>query len=122
MSTRVFVYGTLRKGEANWRTLLAPAQGCSAKTESDFTMRSCGRFPIVEIGGTTAIAGEVFLVDDATLVLLDQLEEHPNWYERIEIDVTLDSGELQRAWIYLMPTGQYEQSPVIESGDWCCQE
>ena len=121
MSTRVFVYGTLRSGEANWRTLLSPDQGCSAKTEPRFTMRSHGRFPIVQHGGITAISGEVFLVDDATLILLDQLEGHPDWYERVEIDVTLDIGELQRAWIYLMPVDQDEQTPVIESGDWCCR-
>ena len=121
MSTHVFVYGTLREGEANWRTLLSPAQGCSAKSEPHFTMRSHGRFPVVEHSGITAITGEVFLVDDATLAMLDQLEGHPGWYERIEIDVTLNGGELQRAWIYLMPMGEYEQSPVVESGDWCCR-
>ncbi|MDP7071042.1 MAG: gamma-glutamylcyclotransferase family protein [Phycisphaerales bacterium] len=115
--TAVFVYGTLRTGGANWRAHLAPDVGRPAVTEAAFTMRSLGRFPVVEAGGVTAIAGEVFDVSDETLASLDRLEGHPGWYERIEIEVRC-AGEVSRAWIYLMPPGTHGESPVLPSGDW----
>ncbi len=115
--TRVFVYGTLRTGGAHWRGHLSPACGTRGVTEAAYTMRSLGRLPIVEVNGSTAITGEVFEVDTDTLASLDRLEGHPDWYERVEIDVRCDDG-LRRAWIYLMPTGRYDDRPVIEGGDW----
>ena len=60
----------------------------------------------------------VFHVDDQTLERIDALEQHPDWYERIQIPITLSHGAIQEAWIYLMPHGQYDNMPCIDSGDW----
>ena len=117
----LFVYGSLRHGGVHWQNHLAPAVGISAVTDAAYTMRSRERVPIVERGGDTAITGELFDVDAETLAAIDRLEGHPNWYTRVEIDVHLASGEVRRAWIYLMTPGQHEDSAIIASGDWCCR-
>ncbi|MCH2140885.1 MAG: gamma-glutamylcyclotransferase [Phycisphaerales bacterium] len=116
--TTLFVYGTLRTGETHWLTYLSPAIGESGATEPCFTMRDLGRYPAVESSGSTKIVGEVFYVDDQTLQRIDALEQHPDWYERIQIPITLSHGAIQEAWIYLMPHGQYDNMPCIDSGDW----
>ncbi|MCP4758190.1 MAG: gamma-glutamylcyclotransferase [Planctomycetes bacterium] len=118
MTTTIFAYGTLRTGEPHWARLLAPADGVRAVTEAAFTMRTLGRFPIVERGGLTAIAGELFELESETLAVVDELEGHPRWYERAQISVRLASGQSQRTWIYLMPPGRHDDSPIIASGDW----
>ncbi len=115
--THIFVYGTLRSGGANWRAHLAPARGDAAVTDAAYTMRSLGRFPIVEAGGADAIVGEVFEVDDAALASLDRLEGHPGWYQRVEIDVRC-GGAVRRVWMYLMPPGRHDAHPIIHDGDW----
>ncbi len=122
----VFVYGTLRTGQRNWQALLSPQRGTSATTASCYTMRcvgnrSSGGYPILECGGSTTICGEVFEVDDTTLRAVDQLEGHPDWYCREEVTVRLLDGHDARAWIYLMPEGQYPEAEVVESGDWVGQ-
>ncbi len=73
-----FVYGTLKQGHGNNRIL---QQSSTAKfienaiTEPNFTMISLGAFPGVVEGGSTAIHGEIWSVeDDETKRRLDSLE------------------------------------------------
>ena len=113
----IFVYGTLRQGGLHWQTYLAPSVGAAAATQAAFTMRSLGRFPVVEAVGNTSITGEVFVVSDETLAAIDRLEGHPDWYERVEIDVMCCS-QARQAWIYLMTPGTHDDAPIIASGDW----
>ena len=118
----IFVYGTLRTNARNWTRYLAPQCGRAATTSPNFTMRRVGSFergyPVLEAEGTTAIHGEVFEVDSATLESIDQLEGHPTWYQREMISVRPDDNTEVEAWIYLMPKGQYPTAPLIESGNW----
>lgn len=50
------------------------------------------------------ISGELYEVDDQTLYKLDQLEGHPNWYQREQVEICLDNYFSQSsavtAWIY----------------------
>ena len=62
----------------------------------------------------TAVAGEVYKVDNATLARLDHLEGHPRFYRREPI--TLDSG--QDALAYMQAPKQTRGRPHITSGDW----
>jgi gamma-glutamylaminecyclotransferase len=114
MATKIAVYGTLRAGEANARLMKRAKFVANARTPQRYTMRSMGGFPCVSKNGASSIAVELYEVDDETLGRLDDLEGHPNWYEREIVDTT--EGP---AWMYLMPSDQrYEQLPVIKSGDW----
>jgi len=56
----------------------------------------------------------VYSIDDETLLILDRLERHPEWYCREKIEVAMDSAdEILVAWLYFNPTLEGE---IVESG------
>lgn len=113
---KIFVYGTLLRGESNHRLLEHSTFVREARTGPGFQMHSLGGFPgatYVTLG-FARVVGEVYDVDIATLARIDGLEGHPNFYERKL--VTLDGGE--RAWIYLLPYKRVLRCDVIHSGSW----
>ena len=107
---KVFVYGTLKRGEGNNGLLL----GCgadfltNAKTKEPRKLVISG-LPYLnkpEIEGGVQVCGEIWEVPDSMIWRLDQLEGHPTWYKRQE-DYFVDSvGNEWSAWVY------YIQSPV----------
>lgn len=112
MRQRVFVYGTLLRGEVNHRLLAGAELLGPHRTQPCFTLFSLGAYPALIRGGRTAIAGEVFAVDDAGLVRLDRLEDYPRLYRRALIPTPYG-----RAWVYLY-RGPLRDRAVIHSGDW----
>jgi gamma-glutamylaminecyclotransferase len=111
----VFVYGTLRRGEPNHRTLVRARFLREARTVPCFTLLDLGPFPGLVAGGTTAVVGEVYAVDELTLAALDHLEGHPRFYERREI--ALDDGDCVQGYVLPPPHGR--RYPTVLSGDWC---
>jgi len=113
MRHRVFVYGTLRRGEVN-HFLLDGAEWLGAhRTAPCFTLYLVGAYPGAVLGGATAIQGEVYAVDGTGLRRLDRLEDYPSLYDR-----RLIPSPHGRAWIYLY-RGRLNDRPVIHGGDWC---
>ncbi len=112
--TRVFVYGTLLSGEPNHRLLASAARVGEARTEPAFDLVSLGAFPAMVAGGRTAVAGEVYEVDAATLADLDRLEGHPRFYQRRRIRLE-DGGEVLA---YVFTSEQARGRPAIASGNW----
>jgi gamma-glutamylaminecyclotransferase len=63
------------------------------------------------------IQGELYQIDDITLDLLDDIEGHPDWYRREQVEICLDDGShsIKKAWIYfnenpggtLVPSGVF---------------
>ncbi|MDY0002190.1 MAG: gamma-glutamylcyclotransferase family protein [Polyangia bacterium] len=113
-TTRVLVYGTLLRGEPNHRLLAHADFVGQARTEPAFELVSLGPFPAMVPGGKTAVVGEVYEVDQATLEAIDRLEGHPRFYQRHP--VRLEDGTV--AQTYLLPTEQARGLPRIPSGDW----
>ena len=113
-TTKVFVYGTLLSGEPNHRLLAHAELLGEARTEPAFELVSLGAFPAMLAGGDTAVLGEVYAVDGATLTDLDRLEGHPHFY-RHQL-VRLEDGE--RVLAYLLRRERAYGRPTIESGDW----
>lgn len=74
--TRVFVYGTLKRGGSNHRYLAGQHYLGNARTAPGYTLYSLGDYPgMVHSGDPThTVTGEVWLVDAAGLVQLDALE------------------------------------------------
>jgi len=111
---RVFVYGTLLRGEHNHGTMAA-ARGRfirEATTAAGFALFDLGSFPGMRrvVDGRTVI-GEVWDVDAAGLLVLDRLEGHPRFYQREWI--TLCDGE--EVQTYLIDAFG---CPAIPLGDW----
>ncbi len=111
---RVFVYGTLLRGEANHYLLSQSRFLCEAKTEPLFSLFNLGGFPAMCSKGCTSVVGEVFEVSRAVLETLDELEEHPDWYTRTPIRL---SGGMS-AETYLMDPKRVGGRPLIHSGNW----
>jgi gamma-glutamylaminecyclotransferase len=110
----VFTYGTLLRGEANHDLLIRARLIAEVRTEPRFELFDLGPFPAMTAGGETAVLGEIYAVDDATLARLDHLEGHPRLYQRTQI--RLDDG--REVQTYLMDRSRMHGRVVIASGDW----
>jgi gamma-glutamylcyclotransferase (GGCT)/AIG2-like uncharacterized protein YtfP len=110
---RMFVYGTLMRGEPNHRLLAAARFLGAAKTAPGYRLFDLGACPAMTTGDQ-AVDGELFEVDAETLARIDRLEGHPTYYVRLAI--LLEDG--RRAHAYLMPEIEFGRHPVIPGGAW----
>jgi gamma-glutamylaminecyclotransferase len=110
----LFVYGTLLSGEREHARLSGAERIGEARTEPIFQLVDLGPYPAMVLGGTTAVAGELYRVDASTLRELDVFEEVPVLFQRLR--VRLDSGEL--ADTYVMEPDQTRGKRRIAHGDW----
>jgi len=113
-TTLLFVYGTLLSGERNHPLLAKAEPRGAACTAAAFDLVDCGGFPAIVPGGSTAIVGEVYAVDDPALAAIDRLEDHPHFYRRTVIRLTDD--HLVEA--YLLDRDRTTGLPRLPSGDW----
>lgn len=112
---RVFVYGTLLRGESNahW------AKDARRENAIAFgTLYDTGwGFPAFVPNGSMVVYGELLSVNDKGLVAMDCLEGYPHLYRREEIEVFTEAGKRLIAWVYVlnkMPEGARQ----IARGDW----
>jgi gamma-glutamylcyclotransferase (GGCT)/AIG2-like uncharacterized protein YtfP len=112
MAHLVFVYGTLLRGEVNHRLLAGARFLGEHRTDPCLTLYRLGAYPGAVRGGRTAVSGEIYRVDSATLRLLDRLEDSPRLYKRETLGTPRGA-----AWVYLY-RGRVGGRPVIPSGDW----
>lgn len=94
---RLFVYGTLKRGQRNYRMMRGARFLGRHRTEAGFSMHDLGGFPGVCRPGRRAIAGELFTVDAALLARLDRFEAAYGLGGRIEI--ATPHGP---AWMYVI--------------------
>lgn len=105
----LFVFGTLKRGFANYR----PEQGepllGKVSTVQRYPLRIVGRYRIPWLlklpGRGQRVSGELFLVNHPTLSRLDRLEgvHYPCWFERGRVWVRVNKPigrRLVRAWVY----------------------
>lgn len=112
---RVFVYGTLKRGEVAHAEYMAEATFLGvAQTPPRYRLVSCGWYPGLVAGGHRAIHGEVYSVDAAQLARLDEFEEVPEWYQRILVELE-SFGEV---WIYLLHSEHAEGCPEVPGASW----
>lgn len=113
----VFVYGTLRSGHSNHHFLKDANSIGVGTTVNNYAMYLTSGYPYVNsCESRYPIVGELYGVDDSTLIMLDKLEGHPRHYERRETPVTVE-GKQYTAWMYfrdppgvLMQNGDYAQT------------
>lgn len=95
-TTKVFVYGTLKKGFPNHHVLKnADFVGKATTTGGGFAMATNGFYPAVWRGaGPANVQGEVYEVSSLTLGRLDILEGHPGFYRREPVETTQGQVEM----------------------------
>lgn len=119
----IFVYGTLRRGEKNYRRYL---QG---RTLSERPARVRGKLFFVRDGGYPyleasegEVIGEVMELApplyEETLAAIDELEEYDpteeqgSVYLRRSVEVLLEDGRTLRAWVYFWNDPTIRGEPV----------
>jgi gamma-glutamylcyclotransferase (GGCT)/AIG2-like uncharacterized protein YtfP len=122
----VFVYGTLRRGQPLHHPLAAARAEIPATAPG--RLFDCGEYPAMALpspGATTLIRGELVLLRDiATLSKLDEIEGFAGFskelslFSRRLIEVSMEGGNVRRAWVYLGGTALDTPRPKIPSGDW----
>lgn len=114
----MFVYGTLMSGFSNSRLLRNSLLVDRGTTEEEYTLAVSSIPFLVEEDGKNYVSGEVYKVDEKTLNAIDQLEGHPDWYERKVISIITEQGDKLQAWAYFMQKSKLKTVTVIESGDY----
>ncbi|GLV48067.1 gamma-glutamylcyclotransferase [Thermus sp. LT1-2-5] len=103
---RVFVYGTLKRGERNHARVAGKLLGVVPGYVEGFRLYHLpegeGRpyaYPAM-VPGEGRVYGEVLLLPEEALSLLDALEEEGEEYRRVRVLVHTAEGPLE-AWAYL---------------------
>lgn len=111
---KLFVYGTLRKGQPAHHLLGGAELVARARTEACFRLIDMGGYPALVRDGDCAVAGEIYEIDPELLPELDRYEDVPELYER----VTLEIGGMA-AETYLLRPEHAGDRPELPGGDWC---
>jgi gamma-glutamylcyclotransferase (GGCT)/AIG2-like uncharacterized protein YtfP len=111
-TARVFVYGSLRRGQANHNQLLgAPCEGEGTLEGAD--LHDLGPYPMA-VPGSCRVQGEIFTVTRDRLQALDRFEGVPRLYRRHRRRLT----DGRRVWVYLGQAHQVRHSPLLPEGRW----
>ncbi len=118
----VFVYGTLRSGQVNHFYVSNSIFVGTAKTIEYYCMHA-NKIPFVsESQRVSQITGELYMVSESQLSVLDSLEgyrpEYPerSWYIRKRIDIQLKNGDLRNVYCYFNES--HCHLPIIPTGDY----
>ncbi|XP_044285507.1 gamma-glutamylaminecyclotransferase isoform X2 [Varanus komodoensis] len=99
---RVFVYGTLKKGQPNYPHMINGAHGTSRFQGKGLTVE---RYPLVIAGKYNIpyllnypgkghrVTGEIYSVDDQMLQFLDEFEGCPDMYQRTPVRIEVVDWE-----------------------------
>jgi len=74
MPTHLFVYGTLMRGESRHRHLAGSEFVADARTQPGYRLFHVDDYPALVMDPDTSITGELWLVSDGTLRVLDEIE------------------------------------------------
>ena len=116
---KVFVYGTLKRGNSNSVMLHNQTYLGDGSTKQKYVMYDAGIPFVVEDdlsyeGDTpTLIRGELWLVTNQVVKELDALEGHPYAYRRTTVSLVMDDATEDSAFMYLfttLPRGEYVPS------------
>jgi len=111
---KIFVYGSLMRGEFNHYLLKNNKFLGAGRTKGEYYFYDLGGFPGIVESGKTAVLGEIYEADCSTIVKLDILESHPQFYRRSRIELE-DGQEVQT---YILDKGYARGVPLIINGDW----
>ena len=118
MKQRVFVYGTLKKGFPLHSRLEKGTYICNGSLEGyEMFAVASGGYPAIKKGEGT-IHGELYEVDDRTLISLDMVEGEGYLFKRECVTVEKEDGQEAQAWVYAYLHPVDEVYIRIPSGEW----
>ena len=115
----VFVYGSLRRGNAGAMSVRFPEARFIADGRVRGSLYDLGAYPGLKLNESASfVIGEIYEVDEHTLSELDQFELSSD-YIRKEVNVE-HNHQRSHCWIYVPPHDEelFSVREVIESGDW----
>ncbi len=114
---RMFVYGTLRRGERAWCQIEPYAVGWEPARCRGTMVAFAAGYPGLLLEGETPIAGELVTLRDvpAALAWLDEYEGDE--FTRREIEVTAAAGPTH-AWVYAVDRAVMATGTPVPGGDW----
>ena len=119
--SHVFVYGTLRKGEANDIHLLNPAPVFVGKGSIAGALYQLGWYPGLILGGEGRVVGEVYRITPQLERRLDEIEEvYPvptNEYFKQRVEVEVDDVVFS-CIVYEINPDRVAGKPLLAGGDW----
>ena len=96
---RLFVYGTLMRGEFNHH-YLSNSHYVDSATIKGYDMYSLGSFPAITMGDNLII-GELYEVSQEDMQLIDELEGEGHFYYKKCETVTVRDGKTSFAFVYV---------------------
>lgn len=122
----VFVYGTLRRGQANDITRLRPAPRLLGRARVRGRLYHLGAYPGVVLSGDGWVLGEVYAIEAALEARLDEIEmiypQQRDEYVKRQLPVTVQlagGGEaVVECLCYEINPAYLQDAPLIASGDW----
>jgi|HubBroStandDraft_4_1064222.scaffolds.fasta_scaffold341999_1 gamma-glutamylcyclotransferase (GGCT)/AIG2-like uncharacterized protein YtfP len=111
---RFFVYGTLLEGEKDHSLIEGRMRLGACTTEPAFHLVDLGPWAALVVGGSTSVAGELYLVDQRTLVEIDVIRQVPVLFKRARIRLS-DGSEAES---YVMEPDQVRGRRRLRHGDW----
>ncbi|WP_243090676.1 gamma-glutamylcyclotransferase family protein [Thermus neutrinimicus] len=119
---RVFVYGTLKRGERNYPLVESRVVKVLPGYVEGFQLFHLAEGPSRPypypgmVPGEGRVYGEVLFVPEEVLALLDELEEEGVEYRRVRVLVETGEGPLP-AWTYVYQ-GDLEGAVWLPQGEW----
>lgn len=109
---RVFVYGTLLRGESNHHFMSGARLLGRLRSAPRYSLYSLGAYPVLCCHGSSRVSGEVYRISPDILNRLDGLEGYPDDYDRMLLRTPWGP-----AWVYY-----HHQLPAagrfIAAGSW----
>jgi len=107
---RLFVYGTLKRGFSN-HNILKNSLFIEEDSINGFQMHDMGNFPGITKKRNSVVYGEVYEIDEITLMDCDCLEGYPLFYDRKKVKTRKGNT----ATVYFLKKCDF---PVINYGLW----
>jgi gamma-glutamylcyclotransferase (GGCT)/AIG2-like uncharacterized protein YtfP len=115
----VFIYGSLRRGNAHSMSHRFPDAEFIADATVSGSLYDLGAYPGLLLDeSNSTVTGEVYEVDDELLKQLDDFEASSDYFRKqVEISVCTDR---KIAWVYVPEHNAefYSHRTLIASGDW----
>jgi gamma-glutamylcyclotransferase (GGCT)/AIG2-like uncharacterized protein YtfP len=121
---RLFVYGTLKRGQSNHALLCGAAKIADGYTAKKMVMMNTGKFPVVftEKRGSFAmlsVAGEIYEIEHRLISELDRLEDLGGMYNRGIFRIRTVGGEVLRSIMYVGRPHYWTNVQMLEPVDPC---